>query len=159
MKSGRSEDPGTRAAERLSPRHRALTYLACGLVYVSGVFWLVVHYGAAGQDSASSPQPLEPWLLKLHGAAAMGFLIVLGSLLARHVAEAWTAHRNVPSGIAVLATAICLVISAWGLYYAGGEQLRDWLSAGHWLLFVSAAPLLLMHVVSGRRQKAKPRSA
>ena len=53
----------------------------------------------------------------------------------------------------MLAIAAVLVASGWALYYLGVETLRDALSVAHWALGVAAGPLLLLHIVLGRREK------
>ena len=144
----------TRAGARLSLLHRRLTYLACALVYVSGVLWLLFHYGVPSQnDFGPARHPLESWWLRLHGAAAMGFLIAFGSLLPRHISEAWAMRRNVSTGVVTLAATAFLLLTGWGLYYLGDESLRGWLSVGHWAIGAAGAPLLLIHLLVGRRPK------
>lgn len=143
-----------RAVGQLPVLHRRLTYAVCGLVYASGVLWLLFHYGvAAHNDFGPARHPLESWWLRLHGAAAMGFLIVLGSLLPAHIGEAWGLRRNFSTGVVMLAATAFLVITGWGLYYLGNETLRAWLSVGHWAIGAAGAPLLVVHMLVGRRQK------
>jgi hypothetical protein len=140
----------------LSATHRRLIYAACALLYASGVLWLLFHYGVqAPDDSASARHPAEAWSLRLHGAMAMAFLIALGSLLPLHVRRAWAQRRNFATGIAMISGATVLALTGWGLYYVGDEMLREWLSVGHWLIGVSAAPLLTLHVLTGKARAAK----
>ena len=39
------------------------------------------------------------------------------------------------------------------LYYFGGEQSRPIISAAHWIIGIAALPLLVLHIVSGRRSR------
>jgi len=146
----------SRAAGRLPVWHRRLTYAVCGLVYASGVLWLLFHYGVtAHNDFGPARHPLESWWLQLHGAAAMGFLIVLGSLLPGHIGEAWRLRRNFSTGVVMLAATAFLVVTGWGLYYLGSETLRAWLGVGHWVIGAAGAPLLVLHRLLGRGQKER----
>ena len=81
----------------------------------------------------------------------MAFLVAFGSLLPGHVAQGWKLGRNVGMGAALLTAALLLGASGWGLYYAGGETLREWLSTGHWAVGLGTGPLLALHVFVGRR--------
>lgn len=81
----------------------------------------------------------------------MGFLVALGSLLPGHVARAWQMRRNHRSGLFMLVLAALLVATGYGLYYAGDEQTRPWISCVHWLLGVAAAGVAPLHVYLGRR--------
>ena len=160
MSSLRSQASRARAAGRLSAVHRRLTYLVCALLYITGALWLLFHYAVAAPDELGRARhPLESWSLRLHGAVAFGFLVALGSLLPRHIGEAWATRRNRSSGAIMLSAASLLVITGWGLYYVGGETLREWLSIGHWVIGLAAAPLLLFHVLLGWRQKPRVEAA
>jgi hypothetical protein len=97
-----------------------------------------------------APHPLEVWLLRLHGAAAMLVLVVLGSLLPVHVRRGWHQRRNLLAGSLLAAIALLLIGSGYALYYFGGEELRPWISAFHWIIGLGALPLLVWHIVRGR---------
>jgi hypothetical protein len=136
----------------LSARHeRWLLALAIAL-FASGVGWLASHYLFAAPDEfGGSRDPLAPWWLKLHGAAAMGFLVVLGTLLPVHVRRAWQFRRNRRSGAIVLGVAAVLIVSGYALYYVGYEPLRPAITVVHWVLGLAGLPALVAHVILGRR--------
>lgn len=79
-------------------------------------------------------------LMQLHGAAAMLFVLGLGALLPMHVRMGLLRQKNHGSGIALLGLNLLLLISAWGLYYLGGETTRRLASDTH---LISAVLLLL----------------
>lgn len=138
---------------RLSPWHQGAVYGATATLAVSGIVWLVLHYFlAAPGEYGPRIHPLEPWMLRLHGAAAMAGLVIYGSLLPVHVLRAWTARRNIALGIALVALMLLLTMTGYLLYYAGDENTRPVISAVHWLLGLGAPVLLVWHVVSGRNQ-------
>ena len=137
---------------RLSHGHRKWVYWSCALLLASGALWLLFHYflrvhGQFGE----APHPLESWWLRLHGAAAMLVLVVLGSLLPVHVRRGWHQRRNLLAGTILGAVGLLLIASGYALYYFGGEELRPWISAFHWILGLGTLPLLIWHIVRGRR--------
>lgn len=139
----------TQAAPRsLSAAQRVFVHVAATLVYASGLLRLAAHYALPYDAQAMARHPLEAQTLAAHGAAAMAFLVALGSLLPRHIPEGWRARRNVVSGVAMIATAAWLAASGWALYYLGSETLHESLGLAHWLGGVAAGPLALMHFFS-----------
>ena len=132
-------------------RRRALYALVASLV-ASGAVWLFMHQRRA--DDAL-PSPIEPWMMKIHGGAAMLTIYLLGSMLYSHMLNAWQRRRNRASGGIAAATLLLLALTGYGLYYFGGDPLRrgtEWL---HWV-FGFATPLLLWwHIRRGRRLAAQ----
>jgi len=77
------------------------------------------------------PHVLEPWLLKLHGGAAMVFLVLLGTLLRVHIPSGWRSGRNRLSGAGLAGLNLLLIATGWALYHLGSESVRPSLSAVH----------------------------
>jgi len=138
---------------RLSRRHQAWIYLAAGALFASGVAWLALHCLRPPGDDFGSP--IETWCLRVHGAATMLFLVVVGALLPVHAARAWALRRNRRTGGTMIALVAVLALSGYLLYYGSGEALRAWISVIHWGLGLAAAPALVLHVVLGRRRAAR----
>ena len=136
---------------RLGPWHQGAVYGASTLLAVSGIVWLLAHYFLV-VPGAYGPQihALEPWMLRLHGAAAMAGLVVYGSLLPVHIRRAWSIRRNIALGIALVSSMLLLTVTGYLLYYAGDENARPVISAAHWVLGLTVPALLAWHVVSGR---------
>lgn len=138
---------------RLGYWHQFSVYAATAALGVSGALWLLCHYFLAiPGDFGPQPHPLEPWLLRLHGAAAMAGLVVYGSLLPIHVRRAWTLGRNTALGVAVISAMLLLTLTGYLLYYAGGEASRAVISLAHWIVGLVVPALLAWHVISGRNQ-------
>lgn len=136
---------------RLSRRHERWLYATGGVLLVSGLGWLTAHYFlASAGEFGDAHHASEPWWLRVHGAAAMGFLVVFGALLPAHIGRVWHQGKNRRSGILMLTVIALLGISAYGLYYSGSDVLRAWLSAIHWLTGLAAAAGLVMHVWIGK---------
>ena len=145
---------------RLSLRHEMWIYVIGGLLLVSGVGWLVVHYllasvGQFGEVHHAS----EHWWLRLHGAAASGFLMVCGTLLPVHVVPALHWGKNRSTGVLMLAVVALLVVTSYGLYYVVGDSWRSWISAIHWATGLGAIAGLGTHVWMGKRHRSHHRRA
>ena len=134
---------------RLGPLHKILAYALAIALFATGLMWLVPHYLMTSGDRFGR-HPLEVWALRLHGAAAMGFLVALGSMLPVHVRRAWQIRRNVRTGIAMLLGILILIITSYALYYASSEELRPWISVVHWTLGLTLVPFLYLHDRLGR---------
>ena len=138
---------------RLSRRHQAWIHSSFGVLLASGLLWLVTQL--ASEDAfGESTSPLAPWSMKLHGAAAMLVLVVLGTLLPGHVRRAWNARKSRGTGAAVLGLNGLLIATGYALYYAGGEQLRAVTSPLHWVAGLILPAVLAWHVWEGHRQRA-----
>jgi hypothetical protein len=137
---------------QLSPRHKHALYGVSSALFVSGALWWMIDYGSSHiQPRQLLAESIKPWLLKLHGAAAMVFLVVLGSLWPNHIRRAWSGGLNRRSGAILLAWIGGLSTSGYGLYYLGGEASREWTAWLHnWLGFSSIA-ILIAHIAVGRK--------
>ena len=71
---------------------------------------------------------------------------LFGSLLASHMPRAWSLRRGRASGGAIASVFVLLAVTGYGLYYAGGEVLRAWISVIHWGVGLGLPVLLVVHV-------------
>jgi hypothetical protein len=136
----------------LSARHERWIYAVLAFVYLTGIVWIVLHYGVTRTRGPDDPwRVVETWTLAAHGAAAMLALVAAGSMLAVHVPTAWALGRNLASGAGMLALLGLLVITGWLLYYASGEATREWSSYLH-MVAGTVGPLgLLWHLAYRKR--------
>ena len=90
----------------------------------------------------------------------MAALVLLGALI-HHIRRGWTAKKNRVSGSILLAVILFLVITGYGLYYSGDEQLRSLVSRSHTWIGLGLVLLIPAHVLLGRalRRKRGIRSA
>ena len=142
---------------RLERWHRRSIYATGAVLLATGLAWLVLHYfmRPAGQFG-ETVHPLEPWSMKLHGAAAMAALFLSGALVHLHIRRALKSGRNVVTGWAMIAALLFLTVTGYGLYYLAGESDRLVWSALHWGVGLAATVLSVVHVVKGRRSVAQP---
>ena len=136
---------------RLKPLQRYFLYAVLALLFLSGVAWTYWTYLAAWPDDFEATA--KTWAMKIHGAAAMAVLVLIGMLLSGHVRFAWRARRNRVNGSVFLSVFAVLTVTGYGLYYAGGEMLREWTSWIHLLVGLALPILLLIHIFLGRRTR------
>ena len=146
---------------RLTPNLRYLFYGSAIALFVSGVVWLLLHYIFINQgEFGPQTNPFEPWVLRLHGAASMVFLVVFGYILSFHALKAWKADTNRQTGAWLIGLIIFLIVTGYLLYYTGNETLRNaasWLHIGSGL----AWPIIILwHIKTGKTRntaKSRPR--
>ena len=95
----------------------------------------------------------KAWAMKIHGAAAMAILVLVGMLLNGHVRFAWRARRNRGNGSFFLGAFGLLTVTGYGLYYAGSENLRAWTSWIHLAVGLTLPALLVLHIWLGKRTR------
>jgi uncharacterized membrane protein len=120
------------------------------LLFFSGAAWAYWNYLRLPGDFEVGA---KAWAMKIHGAAAMAILVLIGILLSAHVKFAWRARRNRTNGSVFLSAFAVLTITGYGLYYAGGERLRAWTSWIHLAIGLALPVLLLMHIFLGRKTR------
>ena len=137
------------------PRHNRpsefFVYSVFGALVLTAGVWLWA------QSSLSPDNPVPSLMMKIHGAAAMAALILLGALL-NHIRRGWTAKKNRLSGVTLLAVILFLILTGYGLYYAGDEQLRAFISRSHTWIGFGLVLLIPGHVLLGRALRRKKRS-
>jgi hypothetical protein len=140
---------------QLSPRQRRLLYAASLLLFLSGVSWAWANHLDETAQAGPALRDLKPWLLKVHGFNALGFVLMLGMLLTGHVRRGWHAHKNRKNGAFFLTAVSLLTLSGYMLYYLGNETWRNISSQFHLWLGLAAPLLLAWHVWAGRKATAQ----
>jgi hypothetical protein len=136
---------------RLSAGHRQWVYWTAAALFASGALWLVFHYFLQVEGQfGPAPHPLEQWWLRMHGAAAMLALVVVGSLLPIHLRRGWHQRRNLPLGIMLSSVLLLLTLTGYALYYVGSEDARPWIGVLHWGIGMLAPFALVWHIARGR---------
>jgi hypothetical protein len=136
---------------QISPPHRLTLYGVSLLLLLSGGAWAWIHHldetGRAGEVLRRT----NSWLLKAHGYAAIGFVLLLGTLIPVHIQHCWHACKNRLNGTFFLGAASLLTLSGYTLYYLGDEAWRNGTSQFHLWLGLAAPALLLFHIRAGRK--------
>ena len=90
-------------------------------------------------------------------------LILLGALI-NHMRKGWKSRKNRTSGLTLVLVILFLVVTGYGLYYAGDEQLRSLISQWHAWIGLGIVLLLPAHILIGgalrrKRSRSSDRSA
>ena len=135
---------------QLDCRFRWGLYAAFAVLFMTGAVWLIAD---ALKDSPSGEfwQAVSAYLLMIHGGTAMVTLVLLGALIPIHMRRAWRSRKNRVTGTVMMTFNILLIATAFGLYYAGSDMLRPWISDLHIAVGLFLPPLILVHVAVGRR--------
>jgi hypothetical protein len=139
---------------RLNRPTEFFVYLIFGMLVLTAGVWLW------GQSNLSSDSAVPSLMMKIHGAAAMAALVLLGALL-NHIRRGWTSKKNRVSGVTLLAAILFLIVTGYGLYYSGDEQLRSLISRSHTWIGLGLVLLIPAHVLIGKalRNRRRVRSS
>ncbi len=138
---------------RLDVLHRRALYLVCGVLFVTGALWALIHYLPVqlGLDERASMADAVV-AMKVHGAAAMLVLVLIGTVLPRHVQQGLKNARNRRTGVGMLSVFAVLSVSGYFLYYAGSEEFRSFNSWLHLAAGLALPAMVFAHVA--RRVRA-----
>ena len=136
------------------PRWARLVFSAAFLLsFVSGILWYSL--GRWGEVEGEFGPEKHPWLAplaKVHGGGAFVALISIGVILGGHLPPAWSSRLSRKSGLVMLADLAFMIVTAYGLYYAGSDEVREQLVVIHLVTGLAFPGLLTAHIVSGRRR-------
>jgi hypothetical protein len=127
-----------------------MVYVAFAVLVLTGIGWLIADQR---KDTVNAElwQGVAALLLMLHGGGAMLTLLLLGALVPLHVQRAWRGRKNRATGATMVALNVLLVVTAFGLYYAGSDVVRPWISDLHIVVGTILSALFAIHVLLGRR--------
>lgn len=130
-------------------------------LWLSGGIWLLLHYfGQQQGEFGPETNPLEPWMMKLHGLVLIPALLGIGGMFVAHIPKGWDHVHQRVAGIALGAVLSVLIASGYMLYYVGDEGLRAWTSLAHWGLGIILPAIFLWHYLNGllvRRRRTRPK--
>ncbi len=124
---------------------RRTLYAAALSVFVSGIVWEVFdRFILVATEIGMQKHPLQPWMLRFHGAAALFSVFLFGHLFSSHIRPGWRAGRRRLSGSGLALVITILILSGYLLYYSSGDDFRVSLSFLHfWLGTLAPLPFLL----------------
>ncbi|WP_342708685.1 hypothetical protein AAFG13_26450 [Bradyrhizobium sp. B124] len=135
---------------RLKRSFRYSMYATFGVLLLTGAGWLVADWqkNVAGDEIW---QQAAANLLMVHGGVAMLALLTLGALIPVHLLRAWRSRKNRISGSIMAAFNAVLIVTAFGLYYLGSEEVRPWMSWIHLTAGFALSLMFPLHIWLGRR--------
>ena len=137
----------------MSTALRRVIYTICTLLWLSGCAWLVVHFFfPMATEFGPAPNPVQPWLLRLHGWVAVGAVFLFGWITSGHISDRWRRPQNRVSGLSLASFVSILTVSGYALYYTT-DRLHDASAIAHEVLGALAIVFALVH------WRAKERSA
>jgi hypothetical protein len=98
---------------RLGFWQRTAVFATTAVVGVTGLLWFVLH-----DMIDAEPGDAAHVLLMLHGISSYAILVVIGSLLPRHVRLGWVRRRNLVTGLTV--TVVMTVLAALHVIFGLG---------------------------------------
>jgi len=138
---------------RLGLWQKIAVFATTAVVGVTGLLWLVLH--DMFDDELGDATHV---LLMLHGISSYAILVVIGSLLPRHVRLGWLRRRNLMTGITV--TVVMTVLAATGLaLYYGSEELHTPVKWLHVVFGLGCFALFPAHAFLTARSRQSSQSA
>jgi len=135
----------------MSTALRRIIYANCTLLWLSGCAWLVVHFFfPVTTDFGPTPNPLEPWLLRVHGWVAIGAVFLFGWITSEHISDRWRKPQNRVSGLSLAVFVSLLTLSGYALYYTT-DRLHDASAVAHEVLGGLAIVFALAHWRASQR--------
>lgn len=123
-------------------------------LWLSGGGWLFLHYyGQTDGEFGPEMNPLEPWMMTLHGFFLIPALLGIGGMLIAHIPKGWDYKRQRVLGVALCVILAVLIGSGYLLYYAGDDVLREWSSFAHWAIGLTLPGIFLWHYVNGQKAR------
>lgn len=150
--------PHRRTAKLASWQIWLLT-LSGGSLWLSGGAWLLLHYfGQTRGEFGPETNPIEPWMMKLHGLVLIPALLGIGGMFVAHIPKGWDHVHQRVAGIALCALLGLLIVSGYMLYYVGDETVRPWTSVVHWSLGLGLPAVFIWHYINGLRARRRART-
>lgn len=149
--SASSRKPGS-----LGRSGRLALYIIGIGVWLTGGLWLVFHYFLLRKgEFGPTPNPLEPWWLKLHGAFAFATIWIFGLLWGVHITKGWPHKRGRWSGSVLTGVFAFLIVSGYLLYYVGDDGIRPVLSVLHWGMGLAGPIFFGVHRLRRRGHRSR----
>jgi len=142
--------------QRMSGGLRFAVMLTFGALWLSGSYWLLLHYFfARPSDFGPVEHPWSAAILRIHGWIAVAAVFLLGWITARHVSDRWPQVIKRVSGVGIASVAAILALTGYALYYTT-DRLHDFAGAIHEVLGGAAILLALAHWRPHRRARRSP---
>lgn len=140
------------ASPRLGAARQATLWGVVLLLVATGMLWLWAEYLYLPADDGVEGYEIKHYAMTTHAAFALVFVFIAGTLLYTHMQAAWQQGRNRATGLVIAGTALLLTLSGYGLWYFGGDALRNAAELVHWGTGFAIPLVLLAHALLGRRR-------
>ena len=145
--------PNLRSAKLANWQIWLLCLSGAGL-WLTGAAWLLLHYyGQQPGEFGPAMNPLEPWMMILHGLVVVPLLLGTGGMFVAHIPKGWAFTHQRVAGIVLCAVLAALTVSGYLLYYLGDEALRSASSLIHWTIGLTLPAVFVWHYVNGQRAR------
>ena len=131
---------------------RSVLYGSLGLLWLSGLSWLVLHlFFAQETEFGAAPHPWQPGILLVHGVLAVVATFLFGWIAGSHVGFNWHRGAQRISGITLIVLLAALALTGLGNYYLTGNTARAVNSIVHEAAGLLAIVPALVHWAVARR--------
>jgi heme A synthase len=121
-------------------------YGSLGTLWLTGCAWLLLHGSfQRSTEFGSTPHPLQPVLLSVHGIVAVVAVFFVGWVAGTHIGANWATRFNRVSGLALLIAMGLLALTGWSGYYLTVESFRADVATVHEAIGVLAIAPALVH--------------
>ncbi len=123
------------------------------LSLVSGMLWFALdRWGEVEGEFGPEKHPWLSTLAPIHGAGAFIALISFGMIFSSHVPHGWRTGLARRSGLLTLCCIATLIVTAYGLYYSGSDEMRLTLIWIHLTAGLLLPTFIAFHIFLGRRR-------
>jgi hypothetical protein len=131
---------------------RRCLYASLGLLWLSGLAWLILHWFFAREaEFGVAPHPWQPRILVIHGVLAVVATFLFGWIAGSHVGASWRRGAQRVSGVSLIALLVVLALTGLGSYYLTWDGARTANSLVHEIAGVLAIVPALVHWATARR--------
>jgi hypothetical protein len=104
---------------------RTVLYVSLGLLWLSGLAWLVLHlFFARDTGFGAATHPWQPGILVVHGVLAVVATFLFGWISGSHVGFNWRRGAQRISGVVLLVLLAALALTGLGSYYLTSDAAR-----------------------------------
>jgi hypothetical protein len=143
-----------RVTLKIPLRYRTWLFAFIMVSWVTGVtFFILNRWVTIEGEFGPEKHPTQATFLKVHGASAFLMMISYGYLLATHIPAGYKSKRQRWLGLGLVAAQGFLIVTAYGLYYVGGDEFHALIGYAHASVGFIFPFLLATHVITGARKK------
>lgn len=145
---------------KLDKAHRIWIYTIFSLIWISGItFFVLQTWFQVEGEFGMQKHPFQFTSLQIHGLAAFLMMVTYGYLLGTHVKAGWKIKPLRRSGVLLTIIPAFMMVTAYLLYYIAQDLARQIIAYSHLAVGFLIPFILVIHVVTIRRQKKINRQA